>query len=157
SSTWMPVGGVFNKDVYALGLVGSQLYAGGAFTTAGGTSTLYLARLNASGSWEAVPGGTLDGTVRALLGVSGDLYAGGEFQSLSGDGHFKRIAKFAGGAWMSLNSGLDGPVYALAPGPSGSVYAGGAFTREAAAPFTLLYGVGRWNGSWNNLAMGMNG
>src|SRR5262249_40635792 len=129
---------------------------------AGSVSVPYIARLNSgTGAWEAVPGGSLDGPVRALAAVSTDLYVGGDFQNLGTDTHFKRVAKFATNTstWTPLNSGLDGPAYALAPGASSSVYVGGSFVKEAGAPLTVLNGIGRWNsnGTWSNLANGMNG
>jgi hypothetical protein len=42
--TWSPLGSGLNTHVYGLATVGSNLYAGGLFTTAGGKASAYVAR-----------------------------------------------------------------------------------------------------------------
>ena len=71
-----------NDAVYALAWDGTNLYAGGYFTTAGGAGANRIAKWNGS-SWSALGTGMND-TVRALTCVGTNLYAGGTF-STSGD------------------------------------------------------------------------
>ena len=70
----------------ALAVSGNTLYAGGDFTTAGGTAANYIAQWNGS-SWSALGSGMDDAlTWRcAALAVSGStLYAGGDFTTAGG-------------------------------------------------------------------------
>jgi hypothetical protein len=43
-SAWSALGSGVNSNVYALAMSGSDLYAGGGFTTAGGKVSFYIAR-----------------------------------------------------------------------------------------------------------------
>jgi len=79
-----------NNDVYALAVSGSDLYAGGRFTTAGGTPANYIAKWDGS-SWSALGSGMgrqgMGGPsprVNALAVSGGDLYAGGDFTTAGG-------------------------------------------------------------------------
>jgi hypothetical protein len=115
--------------VYALAVSGGTLYAGGYFTTAGGSAANYIAQWNGS-SWSAARFG--DGAIRyyarvAALAVSGGtLYAGGEFTTAGGSAA-NDIAQWNGSSWSALGSGMNGTVYALAVS-GGTLYAGGDFT-----------------------------
>ena len=61
---------------------GTDAYAGGWFTTAGGSAANYIAKWNGSG-WTAMGSGMNSGV--GVLAVSGnDLYAGGEFTTAGG-------------------------------------------------------------------------
>ena len=55
---------------------GSDLYAGGGFTTAGGIAANYIAKWNGS-SWSALGSGMNGDCVYALAVSGSDLYAGG--------------------------------------------------------------------------------
>lgn len=78
-----------NEPVLALAASGSDLYAGGEFTTAGGSAANNIAKWNGS-NWSALGSGmgsTLSGTLPFVyaLAVSGsDLYAGGAFTTAGG-------------------------------------------------------------------------
>jgi hypothetical protein len=63
--------------VFALAVSGSDLYAGGYFTTAGGSAATNIAKWDGS-SWSALGSG-MNSFVRALAVSSSNLYAGGEF------------------------------------------------------------------------------
>jgi len=60
--------------VYALALSGSNVYAGGTFTTAGGSAAKNIAKWNGS-SWSALGSG-MNRPVNALVVSGCDLYAG---------------------------------------------------------------------------------
>ena len=69
---------------------GSDLYAGGDFTTAGGSAANYIAKWNGS-SWSALGSGIsgcpisdYGGSVSALAVSGSDLYAGGNFTTAGG-------------------------------------------------------------------------
>jgi hypothetical protein len=92
-SSWSAMGsGISGEDsygagpnVYALAVSGSTVYAGGQFTTAGGSPANYIAQWNGS-SWSALGSGLSGagsdgyGPYVDALAVSGStLYAGGDF------------------------------------------------------------------------------
>ena len=110
--------------VNALAVSGSDVYAGGAFSTAGGSAANYIAKWNGS-SWSALGSG-IDGEVSALAVSGSDVYAGGGFTTAGGS-TANYIAKWNGSSWSALGSGMGGPVYALAVSGS-DLCAGGEFT-----------------------------
>ena len=118
-------GGVLHTYVSALAVSGSDLYAGGYFTTAGGTAAKNIAKWNGS-SWTALGSGMNGGGVAALAVSGSDLYAGGVFTTAGGVAA-NNIAKWNGSSWTALGSGMNGVVYALAVSGS-DLYAGGYFT-----------------------------
>jgi hypothetical protein len=142
-SAWSALGsGVSSQTpaytfIYALAFSGSDLYAGGNFTTAGGSSISYIAKWGGS-AWSAV--GTSTGLVYApvwCLAVDGStVYAGGESGVL---------AQWDGSSWSPLGPGMNGLVRALAVG-GGRVYAGGEFyaTYDGSVSAT---GLAQWDGS----------
>ena len=89
SALGSPTNGV-NFDVYAIAVSGSNVYVGGQFTQAGGSSANYIAKWNGS-SWSALGSG-MDGTVYALAVSGTDVYAGGNFTT-AGSNPANRIAK----------------------------------------------------------------
>jgi len=135
--------------VYALAVSGTDLYAGGQFTTAGGVPA-YIAKWDGS-VWSALGSG-IPGYVDALA-VSGTiLFAGGNFRGAG------CIAKWDGSAWSALGSGLSGSglpeVSALAVSGT-DVYAGGYFTTAGGVPAN---NIAKWNGSaWSALGSGITG
>jgi len=131
-------------------VIGSELYAGGSFTTAGGVSANRIAKWNGS-SWSALGSG-MDATVNALAAVGSDLYAGGDFTTAGGVSA-TRIAKWNGSSWSALGSGLNGTVYQLAVSGS-DLYAGGYFTTAGGV---IANRIAKWNGSsWSALGSGVN-
>jgi hypothetical protein len=87
-TSWHPlgsgVGGPSPSSVSALGFDrDGSLFAGGSFTTAGGSPANYIARWNGS-AWAPVESG-MDGPVNALaIATDGSLYAGGSFAFAGG-------------------------------------------------------------------------
>src|SRR5438093_2462612 len=83
-----------NGFVYALAASGSDFYAGGDFTSAGGTPAYGIAKWNGT-SWSALGAGARG--VRALAMSGSDLYAGGWFSTAGG-----KVSAYA--AWARISS-----------------------------------------------------
>ena len=119
---------VHSLTVYNTSPIGSMVYAGGEFASAGGQYGIYhIAKWNGT-TWSAVGSG-LSNTPEALMPYQGDLIAGGWFMS-SGSTSLLHIARWNGSAWSPLGSGigtgLSETVYALAE-YKGELIAGGLF------------------------------
>ncbi|MBK9714725.1 MAG: PxKF domain-containing protein [Kouleothrix sp.] len=142
--------------VFALAVMGSDLYVGGTFTaTADGAVTNLngIAKFDGA-SWSALPNGGLDSSVNALAVIGSDLYVGGAFTTTA-DGavtNLNRIAKFDGASWSALpNNGLGSIVRALAVIGS-DLYVGGGFTTTADGAVTNLKRIAKFDGaSWSAL------
>ena len=96
-----------DDGVGALAVSGSDLYAGGSFTTAGGVVANGIAKWN-GGGWSALGSG-MGGVYPYVwaLAVSGsDLYVGGIFTTAGGIAA-NRIAKWDGSSWSALGSGMS--------------------------------------------------
>jgi hypothetical protein len=72
----------YYPSLNALAMSGSDLYAGGDFTKAGGNPASRIAKWNGT-NWTALGSG-LNGTVRALAVSGSDLYVGGSFTTAGG-------------------------------------------------------------------------
>ena len=141
--------------MYSLAVSGSDLYAGGSFTNAGGSGADCIAKWNGS-SWSALGSGIgLRGGVVYALAVSGsDVYAGGFFTTAGGS-PATNIAKWNGSSWSALGSGIRNGTAVNALAVSGSnLYAGGFFTTAGGTPAKY---IAKWNGSgWSPLGSGMD-
>jgi hypothetical protein len=87
---------------------GPALYAGGLFSSIGGTAARGIARWNGT-SWSALGGGFSSyfgnpGSVESLAGFRGKLYAGGEFVMADGQ-PMNNIASWDGSRWRPLGTG----------------------------------------------------
>jgi hypothetical protein len=164
-SSWSGLGsgmGGNSPTVLALAVSGTNLYAGGEFTKAGGTNANYIARWNGS-SWSGLGSGmgAVGGnTPRVLaLAVSGTtLYAGGLFTSAGGS-NVNYIAQWDGTNWSPLGSGVssgrfnDTSVTALAVSGT-DLYVGGTFITAGDIGAT---NIAKWDGTnWSALGSGMN-
>jgi RHS repeat-associated protein len=149
-------GSVYALAVYDDGLGGGPaLYAGGAFSAAGGAAAANVARWR-GGAWSAVgTGGGVDGTVYALASFGGRLVAGGAFGHAGGQ-TAPSLAQWNGSAWSAVAFGTDGTVYALEVW-NGALYLGGDFTNAGLAQ-QPVYGIARWDGGsgWSGLAGGLS-
>jgi len=151
---WASLGSGMNEPVWSLAVSGTNLYAGGYFTTADGMPANYIAQWNGS-SWSALGSG-FDGGVAALAVIGTNLYAGGDFANAGGV-PANYIAKWDGHSWSALGAGLSG-------GPAGvtalavigtNLYAGGYFTTAGATP---VNGIAKWDGNtWSALDSGVSG
>ena len=142
-----------NAHVYALAVSGSDVYAGGDFTTAGGSAANNIAKWDGS-SWSALGSGMNGDSVYALAVSGSDLYAGGDFTTAGGSAA-NYIAKWNGSSWSALGSGMGGQSLCDALAVSGSdLYAGGDFTTAGGSAANY---IAKWDGSsWSALGSGMN-
>src|SRR5207249_8785497 len=121
--------------VYALAVSGSDLYAGGVFTNAGGSAANYIAKWDGN-RWSALGTG-MNGPVLALAVSGSDVYAGGVFTAAGGNAA-NYIAKWDGSTWSALASGVSQTVLGMhafvsALAVSGDdLYVGGVFTTAGA-------------------------
>jgi len=150
--------------VYALAVSGSNVFAGGDFSSADGVAANNIARWNGS-SWSALGSGVRSvynsgGVVHALAVAGEDLYAGGRFTNAGGI-FANGVAKWNGSSWSAVGSGIGSPrygdygpeVYALAVAGK-DLYVGGRFTNAGSI---LANGIAKWNGSsWSALGSGVN-
>ncbi|MFZ2725540.1 MAG: hypothetical protein WAX77_04770 [Methylococcaceae bacterium] len=128
-----------------------HLYAGGIFTTAGGSSASNIAKWDGS-AWSAVGSGT-NGTIKALAVSGSNLFTGGTFTTAGGS-TVNAIAKWDGTTWSALNSGVATTNEVDALNVSGTtLYVGGAFTTVGSLPITANK-IAKWdiNGSsWSQI------
>ncbi len=151
-TAWNALGTGVNGFVYALAMVGTNLYAGGIFTIGGGVNATNLARWDGA-NWFSVGGGVqaiFYPPVRALVTDGTNLYVGGSF-SMAGGVTANSVARWDGSSWNALGAGVSGELNALALS-GGNLFAGGTFTAAGGAPATY---VAKWNGaSWSALGSG---
>jgi hypothetical protein len=137
--------------VKALAVSGTNLYAGGTFTTAGGNAANSVAKWDGS-HWSALGSG-MNNDVLALALSGTNLYAGGDFTT-AGGGAAKYIAKWDGTSWSQLGSGMNDAVKALAVS-GGTLFAGGSFTNAGSGGANY---IAQWyGGSWSALGSGTDG
>jgi hypothetical protein len=150
-----------SNNVNAVALVGSTLYVGGNFDTAGGVPAGYIAKWDGT-TWSSLGTGATNGVNSSVLAlaVSGTtLYVGGYFTT-AGSVATNGIAKWDGTSWSALGSGFinsnygnnyPGSINALAVSGS-TVYASGNFTTAGGVPAVNL---AKWDGtSWSALGSG---
>ena len=159
-------GGGTNHDVHGLAVFddgsGPALYAGGAFTTAGGGAVSRIARWDGV-VWSVVgaPGNGTNAHVQCLAvfddGTAPALYAAGSFTTAGGVSA-AGIARWDGTSWSTLGapgSSPNGGIYALAAFDDGSgpaLYAAGDFTSIGGVAAAR---IARWDGtSWSALPGG---
>jgi hypothetical protein len=143
-----PTGG---RTVMALAVIGTDLYVGGDFDSAGGVSISNIAKWDGNG-WAALGSGISD-RVNALAVMGTDIYAGGVFTTAGGM-QAKRIAKWDGGDWSALGAGMNFPVRALAA-IGNDLYAGGDFTLTGGVQANK---IAMWDGNnWSALGSGLGG
>ena len=150
-SSWFALGsGISGGDgsfpaVSALAVSGTNLFAGGDFTNAGGVAATSIAKWNGS-SWSALGSG-FDGYVFALAVSGTNLFAAGNFTN-------NNVARWNGSSWSAMGSGINGNVYALAVSGT-NLYAGGDFSTAGGVSAT---NIAEWNGtSWWALGTGIWG
>jgi hypothetical protein len=130
-TAWSALGAGMNSSVYALAVLGSDVYAGGYFTTADNSPANYIAKWNGN-SWSALGSGMGGGlganpaNVYALVLSGNELYAGGAFTTAGG-----KVSAYVAKAligpppfyFVSTNSSLafsNGQFHFTLVGPAGS-------------------------------------
>lgn len=154
-NSWSPVGnnetsgGPLNGDVNTIAVSGSTVYAGGNFTTLGG-SPKGIKKWDGS-SWTDVGSG-VNGLVYAIAVSGSDIYVGGLFTQAGGVSA-NNIAKWNGSSWTTLGSGVNYTVYGIAVS-GGNVFVAGGFTEAGGMS---VKNIAKWNGSsWSALGSGVN-
>ncbi len=150
-------GGTNGPGVFALTVYQGYLIAGGAFTSAGSsTSAKRIAQWNGL-DWSGLGTGMSAASgvpyVYATAVCNGDLYAGGVFTNAGGLAA-KNIARWDGSAWHPLGAGIEvnfQGVFALAE-YNGDLIAAGNFY---SAGRLGVNSVARWDGqSWHPMGLG---
>lgn len=168
-NNWFPLGsGEWANSVLSIARYGSDIYAGGNFTSMGGIpNTIALARWDGS-NWNSVTGrivaseliGSSTGAIYGLKVKNNKLYAMGVFDSISGiEAH--SIASWDGinfnnvYAFPSDNSGGDPNALVAMDSFQGEIYVGGNYENIVT---TAIKEIARWNGSqWLPLQNGILG
>ena len=171
--------GAFFNSVFALAVIGTDLYVGGQFSNVNNNGISlpaadYIAKWDTlTNTWSALgSNGAGNGSLSAsgfvnTLAVSGtDLYMGGQFTNVNNGGTSIPEADYLAkwntltGNWSALGSNgvgdgaLNAQVATLAFGSLGELYVGGIFTNAATIPEADY--LAKWNaGSWS--ALGSNG
>jgi ligand-binding sensor domain-containing protein len=110
-----------------------NLYAGGLFTTVGGSVTRNrLAKFDASGVLTSFnpsfTGGSSSAVNALVFDANGNLFVGGDFTTIGGSTIRNRLAKFnSTGILTSFNPNFSWTVLALAFDNAGNLYVGGNF------------------------------
>jgi uncharacterized repeat protein (TIGR02543 family) len=149
ASMWSSLGtGLSSTYVRSIAVSGTDVYAVGNFTTAGGNPATHIAKWNGS-QWSNLGTG-LNSFAFAVAASGSDVYAGGIF-STAGGNSANSIAKWNGSSWSSLGTGTNGTVYAIAVSGT-DVYVAGSFTTAGGI---TVNNIAKWNGtSWSNLGTG---
>ena len=139
---WEAVGTGVNGRVRCLTVDGNgNLFAGGEFTEAGGTSVNYIAKWTGT-AWERVGEGC-DNYVLALEYANGKLYAGGSFKFVGNEVRAQGIAMWNGAEWEAMEQGIYASwgntysVHGIAVDTKGKVYIGGYFDKKYSDGDTL--------------------
>lgn len=151
----------YDHAVCALTVLGTNVFAGGSFSTAGGVVSASIARFDGN-RWNAVGQGA-GYTVYALATSGTNLYVGGSFlqprQTNYALVNAYRIARWNGYQWFTLGSGVNDEVYAIACSGT-NVFIGGRFisaTQPNSSTLTVN-GIARWDSTaWNTLGSGVSG
>jgi hypothetical protein len=153
--------------VVALAIAGSDLYVGGGFSQAGGSTANNVARFNTSTqNWSVLGAGATNGLSgggsfpRALaLAIAGsDVYVGGVFTE-AGGATANRVARFntSTQTWSSLGvgaaNGVSGLVNAIAVVGT-DVYVGGEFTLAGGATANRVARFNTTTQTWSTLGSG---
>jgi len=155
-------GGYYSPVVYAIGVSGSNLYAGGEFTLAGGNPANHVARWD-GGGWSALGSGANNGVagkVSAIVVSGSEMYVGGSFTA-AGNARANNIAKWNGAThtWSGLGNGVEtksgyfpipNKAAVLAIAANGNdVYVGGGFNTAGGVSAN---NIAKWNATTNNWA-----
>ena len=154
--SWDPVGTGTERPVLALATSGANVYAGGAFDSAGQVpGTAHVARWDGS-AWQPLGGGTpgFADEVHSIVVSGTSVYIAGDFTEAGGVAGARNVARWDGAQWRALATGVDGHVSALAIA-GGDLYAAGEFTSVGG---TAVSRLAFWDGvGWHAVGEGANG
>lgn len=131
--------GVYSLAVDSVG----NVWVGGGFTSAGGSTADGLARWNyAAANWTCFTNGTPNDVIKSIvIDKNGLVYLAGFFVNWDGNANSDYIVSYNGSAFAPLSTGTNDDTTALAIGIDGTtLYVGGNFT----SPQTRVMS---WNGS----------
>ena len=132
--------------VYALALDGTDLYASGFFTKAGGTPAAGIAKWSGT-TWSPLGTGISGGTALSLAVWNHMVLATGNFTG-AGGGSAARFAVWNGTLWSPAGDGLSSTGYRVQSG-STNVYVGGFFLNAGGIP---VNGIASWDGTnWSSI------
>jgi hypothetical protein len=161
NSNWNWIGGgVVSFSPYIPGSVNSissynnQLYIGGSFLTAGGSTIPNIAKWDGA-NWSSLTTASFDPSIYSMIVYNGELYVGGNFSN-TGTTSATNIAKWNGSSWSTVGTGTNNSVNCFAI-YNGELYVGGNFTIVAnATPITANY-IAKWDGTnWSTVGTGMD-
>lgn len=152
SGRWSPLGTGLNSTCYTITSIeaDTRIFAGGSFTTAGGSSANRIAQWTPSTSTWSPLGSGLNDTCRAscVHNPSSAIYVGGDFTTAGGIS-CNYIAVWDGSTWSPLGTGLNAVGRSITPDNIGSIYVGGDFTTAGG---NTVNRVAKWDGSsWNSI------
>jgi hypothetical protein len=147
------VGAPGNAPVNGIDFLGSDLYAAGTFTNAGGVKVANVARWNGS-AWSDLGG--VNGSGNHVISNSGSIYISGAFNLASNSVIVNHIARYDGSGWHGVTAkpalGTHTFVQALALGPDG-LYLGGVFNAVGGTPASR---IARYDGTnWFPVGVGI--
>jgi hypothetical protein len=169
TNTWSSLGtgssnGV-DSAVWALAVVGNEVFVGGWFTSAGGVSANRVARFNTqTNTWSTLGTGSsngVNGEVRELAVVGNEVVVGGFFTSAGGVSA-NGVARFntLTNTWSTLGTGSSNGVsgilaYVLALAVVGNeVYVGGGFTSAGGVSANNVARFNTQTNTWSALGTG---
>ena len=156
-TNWFALGSGLNNTVYALSVSGTNLFAGGLFSSAVSpvVAVSRIARWDGS-SWSALGSG-MSGSVFDLAASGTNLYAGGSFVTAGGNS-VNRMARWDGNSWWAMGQGLSGSAETIAALGT-DVYAGGSFifATNTGGTAVTVNRIAKWDGTnWSTVGGGMN-
>ncbi len=147
-TSWSKMGsglGNTNSEVDSLAVSGTDIYAGGTFTSPLGA----VAHWNGA-SWTSLGSGVSQSFYQNVdaIAISGNnVYIGGSFDTVTdsnGNHAVNNIAVWDGNFWHALGTGIDAGVYTMGVDGSGNLYAAGQY--NTAGGITVNK-IAVWNGS----------
>lgn len=166
-TTWQSLGlGLTGNPIYAtvycLAVFNGELYAGGTFTSAGGSAIGGIARWNGT-QWRPLGSGLAAVSqpnafpvVYSMAVYNGELVVAGSFLTAGGI-TMNNIARWNGTSWnpASMAGGVSSGISSLVV-HNGELYAGGSFTTIGGVAANM---VAKWNpgGSWSAVGSAVAG
>ena len=147
SNAWDNLGDGLDLEVMCMTSDGSDIIAGGKFSSSDTAQVNHIARWN-NGKWQRMGSG-LNGDVHSLIRFNNEIIAGGEFL-----GH---VSKWNSSVWQTLGNGVSDTVKSFG-NYQNNLVVGGSFRYAGSVTDSLFVnGVALWNGSsWEGLRTGMN-